>query len=256
MAEQILFSLHPGLDQAAVLMRLDRVLDPELDESIISLGFVTSVTGQSGQLTVEIRLPTYWCAANFSYLMASDIRRQLLTLEGVQQVSVRVQDHFASGAIESGVAAGEPFASAFPDGGDESLEGIRDLFLRKGYLARQENLLRQLKNAGLSFPEIAALRMADVGVDGDSCWVVRERGHVAIPGAAAALRRYLERRAELEIDSADHAPLICQLGGGGVPAGELETYYVRARTSRLAMEANGSLCSALLKARGREIGSP
>ena len=252
MASLMSIDLPPSFDQTVILEKLDRVLDPELDESIISLGFVTGIKGAGGHLTVELRLPTYWCAANFSYLMASDIRRELLTVEWVQQVNVRLQDHFAAQAIESGVVTGESFANAFADGGSESLENIRDLFLRKGFLARQETLLRHLKNGRLSFEEIAALRLSDLRVEGEACTVVRNQVPIALPGAARTALRYLERRADLALDCSDEAPLICHVGGGAIPSADLETYYVRARTSRLAMEANGALCGALLRARGRD----
>ena len=71
------------MNRKALLAGLERVLDPELDESVLSLGFVESVTSDTeGNVTVCLRLPTYWCAANFSYLMASDVRRELNGLQG------------------------------------------------------------------------------------------------------------------------------------------------------------------------------
>ena len=99
MYDDLRLSLPPTVDRAAVLERLDRVLDPELDESILKLGFVESLEVELGRLTVELRLPTYWCAPNFSYLMAEDARRELLTLENVESVTVQLKDHFASDSI-------------------------------------------------------------------------------------------------------------------------------------------------------------
>ena len=129
--------LPPRVDRDAVLARLDRVLDPELDESVLTLGFVASVHGDSdGELTVELRLPTYWCAANFSYLMASDVQRELGQVDGVSRVSVRLPEHFAGDAIESGAGPGKSFAEAFPEGGPDTLEQTRRLFLRKGFFTR------------------------------------------------------------------------------------------------------------------------
>ena len=152
--------LPTQLDRDAVLARLDRVLDPELDESVLSLGFVESVTGDAaGNVTVDLRLPTYWCAANFSYLMASDVRRELSELTGVGAVTVRLNDHFASQAVEEGAGLGKTFGEAFPDGGPDTLEQTRQVFLRKGYFTRQERLLKALKQAGLPFEEIAGLRV-------------------------------------------------------------------------------------------------
>ena len=227
--------LPSGIDRDALLARLDRVLDPELDESVLSLGFVESVAGDdAGNVTVCLRLPTYWCAANFSYLMASDARRELTGLAGVRSVTVKLGEHFASSEVESGASPGKTFAEAFPDSGPDTLEETRRIFLLKGYFTRQERLLRALKDAGLSFAEIAVSRVGDL-----------ESARIDAP----TVSRYLERRAELELDCSDSASLIVDTAGRAIPPEEMETYYIRARTTRLAMEANGSLCSAMLQSR-------
>ena len=226
--------LPQHIDRSAVLGRLDRVLDPELDESVLSLGFVDSVAGdEDGRLTVNLRLPTYWCAANFSYLMASDARRELMQVEGVTSVSVHMGEHFAGAEVENGAGRNMTFGQAFPEGGPDTLEDTRQLFLRKGFFTRQERLLRALKDAGLRFEQMAALRVADVPTSVD----------------ARTVSRYLERREELGLDCSESAPLVVDARGEGIPPSELETYYVRARTTRLAMEASGSLCSAMLESR-------
>ncbi|MGH3479101.1 MAG: iron-sulfur cluster assembly protein, partial [Nocardioidaceae bacterium] len=54
-----------GVDVAAdpvlaIRRALDTVRDPELDESIVSLDFVASVTVDGATATVELRLPTYF----------------------------------------------------------------------------------------------------------------------------------------------------------------------------------------------------
>lgn len=250
MIDPTTIKLPPFLDGDTVVRRLNSVLDPELDESIVELGFVRSIQGDAaGDVTIELRLPTYWCAANFSYLMASDVRRELLELPRVRSVTVRLDDHFASDAIFSGVAPGKSFAEAFPDGGPDSLEQTRQLFLRKGFLTRQELLLRHLKKIGLPFEEIAALRIGDIQYRNAYCQVSRADGQVETVGEARVASRYLERLAELGLDCSRSAPLVVQVNGTTLLAEDLEAYYTHARTTRLAMEANGSLCSALLQAR-------
>ena len=229
--------LPTHIDREELLARLDRVLDPELDESVLSLGFVESVEANSaGEVSVLLRLPTYWCAANFSFLMASDVRRELAGLEGVSSVNVRLGEHFAGREVEEGAGTGKSFGEAFPEGGPDSLEETRRIFLVKGYITRQERLLRALKGAGLAFEEMSELRVADAWELG-----MEER----------AVSRYLDRRDDLGLDCSDTSPLIVDIKGDKVPAEELEAHYVRARTTRLAMEASGSLCSAMLQSRNQ-----
>ena len=227
--------LPPYVDKDAVLAGLDRVQDPELDESVLSLGFVESVSGDdAGNVEVCLRLPTFWCAANFSYLMASDVRRELAGVEGVTSVAVRLGEHFAGSEVEEGSIRGMSFGEAFPEGGPDTLEETRQVFLRKGYFGRQQRLLQALKRTGLSYEEVAALRVADAA---------------SLPVETRLVERYLERRKELGLDCSAPAALVVDLQGQAVPPAEIETYYVRARTTRLAMEASGSLCSAMLQAR-------
>jgi metal-sulfur cluster biosynthetic enzyme len=79
---------------------LGTVTDPEIDESVTSLEFVTSVRIESGnKVHIEFRLPTYWCAPNFAFLMASDMRDAVAELPWVENVTVRLLDHFSAELI-------------------------------------------------------------------------------------------------------------------------------------------------------------
>jgi metal-sulfur cluster biosynthetic enzyme len=151
-----------GYDGSVILERLTQVLDPELDESILDLGFVRSLELHSGHASVALRLPTSWCAVNFAYPMAEDVRHALLTIEGVRRVIVSLGDHCAVQEIEAAVNEGRPFAEAFPGEAAGSLEALRFTFLRKGFLSRQERLLRELREAGCSTEAVCALRIGEV----------------------------------------------------------------------------------------------
>src|SRR5712691_10992564 len=164
-----------GYDGTAILERLAQVLDPELDESILDLGFVRSLRLRSGHADVVLRLPTSWCAVNFAYLMAEDVRRALLTVEGIRQVTVRLGDHCAAEEIEAAVNDGRSFAEAFPGEGIGSLAALRLTFLRKGFFSRQERLLRDLRAAGCSPMVICGLRLGDVSVQNETI-VIRQPG--------------------------------------------------------------------------------
>ena len=239
----------PGYDGTAILERLEPVLDPELDESILHLGFVRSLQVRTGHATVTLQLPTSWCAMNFAYMMAEDIRRALLTVEGIHQVTVRLGDHCAAEDIEAAVNAGKPFSEAFPNEGCDSLAALRLTFLRKGFLSRQERLLRDLRAAGCSPAAICALCLSEVLVQDDAC-LIRQPGRASVEiGPAETLHRYLERRAELGLDCTPTAPLIVDLQGQPLPVERLQAYYQTARTVRVSLEANGSFCRALLAVR-------
>lgn len=245
----IKLSVPSCLDRGEVLQQLDSVLDPELDQSILGLGFVKSVECYESHLTVELELPTYWCAANFSYLMAIDARRNLLQVPGVDCVTVRLGDHFAAKAIEDGVNSAKSFSDSFPDEAWDNLDQLRDLFLRKGYIGRQEQLLRLLINAGLSYEEISGLISANIVFDGGACWVRRDGAEAVQVGPASVAWRYFQRREELGLDCSPTGPLMRDLKDQPVPAEILATYFARSRTTRVSAEATGTLCSVLLQAR-------
>jgi len=92
-----------GYDGTAILDRLAQVLDPELDESILDLGFVRSLQLRSGHCQRRAATADELCAVNFAYLMAEDIRRALLMVEGVRRVTIRLGDHCAAEEIEAAV---------------------------------------------------------------------------------------------------------------------------------------------------------
>jgi metal-sulfur cluster biosynthetic enzyme len=256
MSHAVATEFPAGYDGAALLERLAGVLDPELDEPILALGFVRALALHAGHATVVLQLPTSWCAVNFAYLMAQDVRDALLMAEGVDRVTVRLGDHCAAAEIESAVNGGEPFAAAFPGEGGGDLAGLRRIFLRKGFLARQERLVHALRDAGRPFAVIAALRLDDVSVAAD-VFVVRHSDAPPIAGGpAATLRLYLERRTELGLDCSPAAPLIVDLDGERLPAERLEAHYRIIRTARVALEANGAFCRAMLAARQPDAAAP
>ena len=99
-------------DAREVLDALDAVRDPELDEPVTSLGFVTSCTvSADGVADVRLRLPTYFCAPNFAWLMVADAYDAVSAVPGVRQTQIELEDHFASAEINRGVAARAGFVA-------------------------------------------------------------------------------------------------------------------------------------------------
>src|SRR5258706_15528788 len=97
-----------------VLAALETVRDPELDEPITSLGFVTSAAvSADGDAQVRLRLPTYFCAPNFAFLMVADAYDAVSALKGLRSTQGGLEDHSAGDAINNGVAARTGFGATF-----------------------------------------------------------------------------------------------------------------------------------------------
>ena len=95
-------------------------------------------------MAIGFRLPTYWCAANFAFLMADDMRREVGALPWVTSVTMTLGEHMYADKINHGVAEGRSFQETFGDEADGELEELRRTFLVKAFQRRQEALLRHL----------------------------------------------------------------------------------------------------------------
>ncbi|MFF4354047.1 iron-sulfur cluster assembly protein [Streptomyces sp. NPDC001530] len=215
----------------AVNTALAVVLDPELDRPITDLGFVRAVSvGADGSVEARLRLPTYFCAPNFAWLMVEDARRALSGLAWARECTVVLEDHFASDEINQGVGCGKSFAEAFPGLADaDRMEELRAVFLRKGHLAAQAGLGRRLLERGWTLQQLADAVLGDLP----------ER-------LTVTLRR---RRALLGLSVDVAAPLFTDDEGHAVPAVGLERHLLRGRTAGVGIGANTELCEGLLATR-------
>jgi metal-sulfur cluster biosynthetic enzyme len=227
------------LREDEVLAALVDVLDPELDESIVELGFVERISigaapadgGPDGRararVRVQLRLPTYWCAPNFSWLMAEDVREVLLRDPRIGHVEVALADHHAAAEISSGVSSGRAFEEVFGAGPDGRLVSLRELFRRKALLARQERALRSLR---CTSDELARLRVGE------------------LPDTQE-VRAYLAARAELGLDCSPGAPALTDAAGRPVAEERVAGHLRRARLMRVSIEGNAAFCRGLLATR-------
>ena len=215
----------------AVLGALSGVRDPELDEPITDLEFVSGLEIEDAAVFVRLRLPTYFCAPNFSYLMVADAKEAVLSVPGVEKARVVLEDHYASEEINAGVNDERGFEGAFEgetDGPD--LEGLRTTFQRKAFVSRQEQLCRTLLADGKAPAELAEMALEDVPPSGD-------------------FETYLERRAELGLDVSAEAPLVVDPDGNRVPKSAVVQHLRFARLTRVSIEGNAGLCRGLLATR-------
>jgi metal-sulfur cluster biosynthetic enzyme len=215
-----------------VLTALDAVRDPELDEPVTELGFVSSCTvSAAGDVQVRLRLPTYFCAPNFAFLMVADAYDAVSALAGVRHVEVLLDDHFASEAINSGIAARSGFAESFGDLADGELDQLRTDFVRKAVLAGTDRVCRPLLAAGRTMDDLAEMTLRDVP-------------------PSPELDRLRARRAELGLPAGDDSALLVDATSGeavGVQA--LPLHLRKARLTRVNTEANGSVCRGMLSHR-------
>ncbi len=224
-------------DQADILAALDTVRDPELDEPVTSLGFVTScAVSADGVADVRLRLPTYFCAPNFAWLMVADAYDAVSAVPGVRQAQIELEDHFASAEINRGVAARAGFVQSFDGLAETELDELRKDFVRKAVLAATDRVCRPLIAAGRTPDELAGLTLGDVPQSPD-----RER-----------LRA---RRGELGLPAGDDAPLLVDpLRGEAVGVQALPLHLRRARLTGIGMQANASVCRGMLRERYATIG--
>lgn len=219
-------------DQACVLAALDAVRDPELDEPVTHLGFVSSCTvSPAGDTEVHLRLPTYFCAPNFAFLMVADAYDAVAAVAGVRRTEVILEDHFAADTINAGVAARSGFVQSFGGLADGELDELRTDFVRKAVMAGTDRVCRPLLAAGHTTDDLAELTLGDVPPSED-------------------LRRLRARRAELGLPADDTSPLLVDaVSGAGIGAEALPMHLRRARLTRVNTEANGSVCGGMLKHR-------
>jgi metal-sulfur cluster biosynthetic enzyme len=217
---------------ASVLAALNAVRDPELDEPITTLGFVASCTVSADAVAqVHLRLPTYFCAPNFAFLMVADAYDAVSRVPGVRRVEIVLDDHFASDAINSGVAARAGFVGSFDGEAADELDQLRIDFVRKAVLAGTDRVCRPLLSAGLTTDDLAELTLGEVEPSTD-------------------LDRLRERRRELGLPHDGDSPLLVDaVTGTGIGAQALPLHLRRARLTRVNIEANGSICRGMLAER-------
>jgi metal-sulfur cluster biosynthetic enzyme len=217
---------------------LESVTDPEIDESVVSLDFVSNVQiGDDNRIEIEFRLPTYWCAPNFAFLMASDMRDAVSELDWVAGVTVRLVDHFSAELINRGVARNQDFRDAFPGETDDDLSAIRGKFLGQAYERRQELLLKHLFGLGYELASILGLRLSELL-------------SLALDQQGTALRAlYLFVWRKIHSDAGEEAMAFTMLEGTPVDPRDLKNYLRKIAGTRRNAAFNGFICRSLLAER-------
>jgi metal-sulfur cluster biosynthetic enzyme len=223
--------------KAEVWARLQTVTDPELDEPVTDLEFVTRAdVDAESRVHIEFRLPTYWCAANFSFLMADDMRMAVKQLPWVSAVSVVLGDHMYADKINTGLAQGLSFQETFGSEADGDLDDLRRIFLVKAFQRRQAALLGHLMAAGCDAETLVKLTLGELlALEADEA-------------GARLVGRYLERRPVVAVALPEACAFI-DANGDALQAETLPTYVRLLRRVGVNAEFNSALCRGLLHAR-------
>jgi metal-sulfur cluster biosynthetic enzyme len=213
------------------------VTDPELDEAVTELNFITHAeVDAQNRVEIGFRLPTYWCAANFSFLMADDMRQAVQALNWVEGVTVVLGEHMYADKINAGLAQGLSFQETFGVEADGDLEELRRTFLLKAFQRRQAALLNHLTSTGLSEKDIVSLTLGEL----EQLGVDQEGGKL--------LNRYLERRGVVGPVRPELLAFITAEGAALTSDG-FAAYVSGLRRVGINAEFNSALCRGLLSVR-------
>jgi hypothetical protein len=163
--------------------------------------------------------------------MVADAYDAVSTLPGVHTAVVVLEDHFASDAINGGVAAQAGFMASFDGEAVSELHDLRAGFLRKAVMAGTDQVCRPLLAAGTDPSRLLDMALGDLP-------------------PSAPLERLRQRRAELGLSAGDDAPLVIEpMTGARVSPDALPLHLRRARVTRVSIESNGSICRGMLRHR-------
>lgn len=263
-----------SVTREAVLDRLDRVSDPELDRSIVELEYVDEIEIDLPHLFVRFKLPTAWCSPTFAWMMATGIRDECEELSGVEQAEVELIDHMHTAEINEGVNARLPFEEAFEDA-TEGIEETRRTLDRKARLARQYRAVDALLDAGMKPAQIVSLTPTDVGftelpeeagdvdlgADSEGGGSTDEGGneeHVTIELDDGALyvrvprepiAAYVEKAIETDLVERTDDTLFATPDGEPIEREEFDLVHRRARSASVNQTGQGGICASLHEAR-------
>ena len=219
------------LREAEVDAALGTVIDPELDEPITDLGFVTQRTVTSRDVAVRLRLPTAFCSPNFAYLMVSDAHDAVSALDWVHDVQIVLQDHHDADRINRGVAAGLGFSGTYPDEAAAELDALRRVFRVKAHTAFIERVCTIIVR--------------------DTDWEVEGLGRLRIRDLPAGRPRdgLCRRRLDLGMSCNPDDLVLVDDSGEPWPADRIPLQLRFAKSVRISIDGNAHFCRGLLRTR-------
>ena len=214
-----------------VAAALGTVIDPELDEPITDLGFVTDQRIDGREVAVRLRLPTAFCSPSFAYLMVSDAQDALSAIDWVQDVTVTLEDHHDADRINRGVAAGLGFAGTYPGEAAGELDALRRTFRVKAHTAFIERVcMIMVREHHWTVGDLGSLRIADLPAGRPSDGLRRRRADLGLPS------------------DPDDLVMVDEFGAAWTPeAIPLKLRFAKA--VRISIDGNAHFCRGLLRTR-------
>jgi hypothetical protein len=163
--------------------------------------------------------------------MVADAYDAVSAVPGVRNVQIVLDEHFASDAINGGVAAQAGFARSFDGEAVGELHQLRVDFLRKAVWAGTDLVCRPLLTDGVAPDALVTMTLGEVP-------------------PSRALDRLRQRRAELGLPVDDDAPLLIDpVTGAAVTGNAVPLHLRRARATRVGIDANSGICRGMLRTR-------
>lgn len=217
--------------KAEVDAALGTVIDPELDEPITDLGFITQRTVTARDVVVRLRLPTAFCSPNFAYLMVSDAHDAVSALDWTAGVQIVLQDHHDADRINRGVAAGLGFSGTYPDEAAAELDALRRVFRAKAHTAFIERVCTiVVRDTGWDVADLGRLRIRDLPVG-------RPRDGLC------------RRRVDLGISCDPDDLVLVDEFGTPWPTEQVALKLRFAKSVRISIDGNAHFCRGMLRTR-------
>jgi hypothetical protein len=168
--------------------------------------------------------------------MSEDMHKAVASLDWVDDVRIRLVDHFAADRINAAVSAEEKFADAFGAEAGGDLSALRETFRKKAFLGRMSAAIDALRKNGWPEERIVALTVGEIR-------------SLAAGDLAPVLVRYLQFRQFYGGPMAAGSPAFCTIEGAAIEPAGLAGFLRDIRLTRRGVEANGEMCRLFLKAR-------
>ncbi|GAB5374629.1 MAG: hypothetical protein AcusKO_10910 [Acuticoccus sp.] len=188
---------------------------------------------------MERRLPTYWCSANFAYIMGEDIVAAVGSLPWPTRVRCRLRDHFAARRVNDGLARGLSFREAFEAEAAADLGDVRADFRDKSFLGRQAVLIQAMRREKVPPQVIVAATICQL----------EQRGRDGGAEHARQIERYLQARRARPAPGEPNDLAFLTIAGEPVAADGLLDHLREARRIRGSFQSNAELCRMLFAAR-------